>query len=201
VWTVLWVDSTSWRGAPRGVDTARLQGIASIVFIGSNGGYGIDTAKLRLYSYSGDVFGYWKKDSTELFDFHLLDIDADGKLDIICTYYVSRTGSYLANLEQPSSVTVSDVVTMIARDPLLEQNFPNPFNSTTTMTYYLPREGHATLKVFDILGRELVTLVDQTEPAGFHAARWLPDGFPSGTYFFRLEFSDIRLVRKLLFIK
>jgi hypothetical protein len=83
----------------------------------------------------------------------------------------------------------------------LDQNFPNPFNPTTVISYQLPAAGHATLKIFDLLGREVVTLVDQEKPAGVHRETWNASRMASGVYFCRLRSGTFTQTRKLLLIK
>ena len=69
----------------------------------------------------------------------------------------------------------------------LSQNFPNPFNPTTAIHYQLAVGSFVTLKVYDILGREAVTLVNAQESSGTHSVIWNASSFPSGAYFYRLR--------------
>ena len=72
----------------------------------------------------------------------------------------------------------------------LEQNFPNPFNPSTVIRYYLPAVARVTLKVFDVLGREIATLVDGPTQAGPHSVTWNASSVGSGVYFARLIAAD-----------
>jgi hypothetical protein len=91
----------------------------------------------------------------------------------------------------------------------LMQNFPNPFNPSTTITYQLPTDSRVTLKVYDVLGREVVTLVNEGRPAGYHDVRWdVPQsGIASGVYFYRIEARSLssghgfQQVKKLMIVK
>lgn len=69
----------------------------------------------------------------------------------------------------------------------LAQNFPNPFNPTTVISYQSPVNGIVTLRVFDILGREVATLVNEERAAGSYAVRWDASSCPSGIYIYRLQ--------------
>ena len=69
----------------------------------------------------------------------------------------------------------------------LSQNYPNPFNPATNIRYRLPSAGHINLKVYDILGRETATLVNEIKPAGTYSVRWESSHFSSGVYFYRLS--------------
>jgi hypothetical protein len=83
----------------------------------------------------------------------------------------------------------------------LGQNYPNPFNPSTTISYHLPAEAHVTLRVFDVLGREVVTLVDAERTPGAHNVRWDASGSSSGVYYYRLDAGDIVHIRKALLVK
>lgn len=67
----------------------------------------------------------------------------------------------------------------------LEQNYPNPFNPTTTIHFSLLTREHVTLKVFDVLGREVVTLVNEMKQPGLYEVTWEASNVPSGVYFYR----------------
>jgi hypothetical protein len=81
--------------------------------------------------------------------------------------------------------------------------YPNPFNPQTTVTYDINKHGHVTLKVFDIVGKEVVTLVDEMQDAGKYSAVWNPGekGVASGIYLVRLTFNNQSLVGKLVYLK
>ncbi len=84
---------------------------------------------------------------------------------------------------------------------ILTQNYPNPFNAATTIDFALPKPEHVTITVYDILGRRVEALVDETLPAGNHQALWQADDYASGMYFYRMEAGDLTLSRKMLLIK
>ena len=83
----------------------------------------------------------------------------------------------------------------------LEQNYPNPFNPNTTISYQLPTQGHVTLTVFDALGREIATLVNGEQTAGYKSETWEASNTPSGVYFYRLQAGTSTETRKLLLLK
>ncbi len=83
----------------------------------------------------------------------------------------------------------------------LGQNYPNPFNPTTVIPYDLPRSSNVTLRVFDILGRVVTTLVNQKEAAGHHEVRLALDNVPSGIYICRLHAGGKILTRKIVLQK
>jgi hypothetical protein len=83
----------------------------------------------------------------------------------------------------------------------LDQNYPNPFNPTTTISYHLSAQSHVVLKVTDILGREIVTLVNEQKAPGLHNVQWNALQAPSGIYLCRLEAESNVATRKLLLVK
>jgi hypothetical protein len=83
----------------------------------------------------------------------------------------------------------------------LYQNFPNPFNSTTMIRFDIMVPGKVTLKVFNVLGQEVATLVDGPYSAGSHLISWNAEPFPSGIYFCRMETESFVEVKKLLLLK
>jgi hypothetical protein len=96
---------------------------------------------------------------------------------------------YLDYLAVPTTVltSVEGPLAELPRIFSLEQNYPNPFNPSTAISYRLPAKSFVTLKVFDVLGREAATLVNEERPPGTHTARWDASAFASGVYFCRLE--------------
>jgi phosphatidylserine/phosphatidylglycerophosphate/cardiolipin synthase-like enzyme len=83
----------------------------------------------------------------------------------------------------------------------LSQNYPNPFNPRTTIEVYLPVSGAATLKIYDVLGREVAALLDEKKPAGAYSVSWIPGHLPSGVYFYRLQAGSFVETRKMLLVR
>lgn len=85
----------------------------------------------------------------------------------------------------------------------LSQNYPNPFNPETVIGYELPTAAQVSLKIFDVLGREVATLVSLRQPAGRYAARVSADRYrlSGGVYFYRLQTGNFSATKKMLFIK
>lgn len=80
----------------------------------------------------------------------------------------------------------------------LEQNYPNPFNPATTITIEVPAAGFVTLKVYDMIGREVATLVNGELAAGKHERRFSPEGLASGMYFYRMQSGGFSSTRTML---
>lgn len=83
----------------------------------------------------------------------------------------------------------------------LEQNYPNPFNPSTVISYQLPVSSRVTLKVYDIVGREVAMLVDEVRAAGSYHERWKADNVSSGVYFYTIRAGSFTQTRKMMLLK
>jgi hypothetical protein len=84
---------------------------------------------------------------------------------------------------------------------LLRQNFPNPFNSSTTIEYFLPRSTQVNLEVFNIIGERVSVLKDGLQDAGYHNIVFETDALPSGVYVYRLKTENFLETRKLVLLR
>ena len=118
-------------------------------------------------------------------------------------------------MDYDGSYEYSDIVEVEVPAPnefALLQNYPNPFNPTSTIVYNTPNAGLITLKVYDVLGNEIVTLVNEEKPAGSYEvefnAQSAEGGLPSGVYFYRLQVypanggaQDFMRIKKMILLK
>lgn len=120
-------------------------------------------------------------------------------------YYDSTyTGTiYFDNLRlsYPDHTTGIQQVLGLPRDFRLFQNYPNPFNPTTVISYQLSAAGHVTLRIYDVLGREVTTLVDARQSPGSHMVTFDASKLPSGVYFYRLSAGAYTATKKMLMLK
>jgi hypothetical protein len=97
-------------------------------------------------------------------------------------------------------------VSVISEDDLpemftLSQNYPNPFNPSTVISYSLPVNSWVTLKVFDVLGREVATLVNGVEHLGYKSVNFNANDLVSGVYYYRLQAGNYFETKKLIFLR
>jgi hypothetical protein len=90
-------------------------------------------------------------------------------------------------LTPKTTTVVKEVTANIPADWKLDQNYPNPFNPATNFSFTLPQASNVTLKIYDIFGREVITLINDYYPAGSHSFSWNAGSISSGTYFYRLQ--------------
>ncbi len=83
----------------------------------------------------------------------------------------------------------------------LDQNYPNPFNPTTTIGFGISESANVTLKIFDVLGKEVTVLVDEKLESGYHSFLWNGEGLPSGVYFYQVSTGSYTSMKKLVLMK
>jgi len=89
----------------------------------------------------------------------------------------------------------------VISDYSLAQNYPNPFNPSTTIKYEIPENSSVILKVYDVLGTEVITLVNQKQPVGNYEVTFNANELPSGVYLYRLHTELFSLTKKMLYLK
>jgi hypothetical protein len=102
--------------------------------------------------------------------------------------------NYITGVEDQSSG-------MIPTTYSLEQNYPNPFNPSTTIGFTMPKSNHISLKVFNMLGQVVATLVDEEYVAGAHEVRFDASALSSGIYFYTLKSKDFSVTKKMMLVK
>jgi hypothetical protein len=100
-----------------------------------------------------------------------------------------------------NSTAVEHATDIIAESFSLDQNYPNPFNPSTKISFSIPKAGPAKLQVYDILGREVATLLDKTMSAGNHEVNFDGVNLNAGIYFYRLQSEGQSMTRKMMLIK
>lgn len=144
--------------------------------IGFVPGYGT-TTHANHYSYSDNLSGL--ADGTV--QYRLKQVDLDGSY------------SY-------SKIVEVEVINLPAGFAL-NQNYPNPFNPGTVISWHSPVNSWQTLKVYDVLGKEVATLVDEYRSEGTHSIEWNANGLPSGVYFYKLQAGEYTATKKMLLMQ
>jgi len=101
--------------------------------------------------------------------------------------------SYVAGINEFNGNTINNYVLM--------QNYPNPFNPNTTISYQLPKSGQVTIKVYDVLGNEVKTLVNEYKPAGEYSVNFDAGKLSSGVYIYRITAGGYTSAKKMTLIK
>ena len=83
----------------------------------------------------------------------------------------------------------------------MSQNYPNPFNPSTTIEYQIPKATFITIKIYDVLGKEVVTLVNEEMPAGIHEVNFESNDLTSGLYLYKISAGGFEQTRKMLLVK
>jgi hypothetical protein len=112
--------------------------------------------------------------------------------------YSLVNGGYLL----PEGATdVEDETSLVPTSWKLEQNYPNPFNPSTTINYQIPLAGSVSLKVYDVLGREVAALVDEYQTAGNYSVVFNASRFSSGVYIYRISAGDFIQTKRMMLVK
>jgi predicted nucleotidyltransferase len=111
---------------------------------------------------------------------------------------LSALGKQIAQEEINSDLSDNSV---IPTEYQLDQNYPNPFNPATTIKYSIPDFSQVTIKVFDILGNEVETLVNEQKPAGFYEVNFNAKHLSSGVYFYRIQAGSFINTKKMILMK
>jgi len=135
----------------------------------------------------------------------LYDLDNDGYPEMLIYRYTIRndgkirwsTYIYKPNLLVPTNTGIERSVSGYK----LEQNYPNPFNPSTTIDYSIKSNGFVTLKVYDMLGKEVASLVNEKKEPGSYSVTFNASNVPSGIYVYRLTTNEFTSTKKLMLVK
>lgn len=125
--------------------------------------------------------------------FHFIDHNTGWIVGFRGKIYKTTTGGGILSISQEKNIKIKDFG--------LSQNYPNPFNPATTIAFNLPKPEFATLKVYNILGKEITTLVNKKLKAGNHTYRFNGGNLASGIYLYRLEAGEYQDVRKMILLR
>jgi endo-1,4-beta-xylanase len=131
----------------------------------------------------------WDKKSGVLTYYHYTGSDSTGEMPLDFEFVLDSIGvTGTSEREIPGKF-------------LLSQNYPNPFNPSTTIEYSVPKAAFVSVRMYDILGREVATLVNEKKQPGKYQVSWDASNMPSGVYFYRLQSGSYAASKKLLVLK
>jgi len=119
-----------------------------------------------------------------------VDLDVDGDTDILTTASTGNKVTWLENIT--ILVNTKDEFSSLPENFFLAQNYPNPFNPSTNIQYAISNRQFVSIKVYDLLGREVAILVNEEKPAGEYEVEFNTAGLPSGVYFYQLLVSALQ---------
>jgi hypothetical protein len=131
--------------------------------------------------------------TTEAQSYSFVDASASGRV-----FYRLKQVDFDGQFEYSNIIEVNAGVPQTFA---LEQNYPNPFNPSTAISYQLPVAGNVSLKVFDMLGKEVATLVNARQEAGAYTVNFNANNLSSGVYFYRLQAGNFVQTRKMMLVK
>ncbi len=211
-WNVMWADSTLVN-TPLSVNAGVLAG--QFVVAGANTWDHslLDTffTQLHVYQPSGVKLGIWQRDTASIQNFQILDIDNDGRTNLVTPVISSLIPDHLADYEYYGITSVVGQ-SLVGEEPFqLFQNYPNPFNPVTTISFYLQQKGYVELNIYNVLGQRVQSFVNGDLPAGAHNVEWSGTTIEggdaaSGVYFYRLTVRSRQgllssQTKKILFFK
>ncbi|HKI78312.1 MAG TPA: aryl-sulfate sulfotransferase [Ignavibacteriaceae bacterium] len=128
--------------------------------------------------------------------------EGDGYKILVSSTADTNLHSMSANTFKIDNPTgIDDFKTTLPVEYSLKQNYPNPFNPTTIIQYSIPNRSMVTLKVYDLLGREVQTLVNEEKPVGNYRVNFNASSLASGVYFYRITAGSFNMTRKLIVLK
>jgi hypothetical protein len=110
----------------------------------------------------------------------------------------------LKQVDFDGTFSYSNVVSVsydVPAEFVLSQNYPNPFNPSTRINYFVPQESFVSIKVYDFLGREVMTLVNETKSVGSYEIVFDASDLPSGTYFYTMIAGNYSATKKMILLK
>lgn len=147
-------------------------------------------------NYSPNGGNTWARNNTGLTDTNVYSMAMDTSGILYC-----GTGSGKVFRSNTSTTSVREGNDQIPLKTILDQNYPNPFNPTTNISFTLASHSFVRLRIFDLVGREITTLVSEELPSGRHVRQWNGTGAASGLYFYRLQAGTFTETKRILLLK
>ena len=114
---------------------------------------------------------------------------------------MGANGTILKTTNGGVSLVEEEEIDGIPTDYNLSRNYPNPFNSTSLIKYSVPQSSQVHIKIYDILGNEIETLVNEQKNTGTYELTWYAERLPSGIYFYQLQTPNFTQTKKMILLK
>jgi hypothetical protein len=119
-----------------------------------------------------------------------------------CTITTTYSRTYRPNIRITSGAPLGIIKNEeIPTAYSLSQNYPNPFNPVTSINYAIPKQGLVTLKIYDVLGREITTLVNDVKNPGYYTVDFNASSFGSGVYFYKITSNSFTDIKRMILVK
>lgn len=193
----------------------------SLLFVGANYFWGekfpsgylieakiplVDLAKKRNFGQTSNDTISWQRGDKIPFDIGINDNDGSGREGMIF-YSPSNGDQGYQNVSRWTYTWIDDEITGVNDNPALvnafdlKQNYPNPFNPSTKIQYSIAEPGLVSIKVFDILGRQIADLVNEQKSAGAYTVDFNAQSLSAGVYFYRIESGSFKASKKMILLK
>ncbi len=216
IWALQFVDSMNgWVIGDSGKILHTTNGGTNWSRVTNTSNYSLHKAVFFLDAHVGWIGGRVNRDQGNAIILHTTDggeswtiQDVPFQQDINSIYFVDANSGWIAGDYGALAKTTTGGATSVweSHDPfvpnrfILEQNYPNPFNPTTAVSFVIGSSSFVTLKVYDVLGREIATLVNEVRQPGEYTVRWNADGIASGVYFYHLQAGTFSDTKKMLIL-
>ena len=155
--------------------------------------------KPAIIQYSGDKGVNWSEQVP--FQSDSMWLESIFCIDSITGWAVGNKGAIFHTTNGGVSFVEEEEIDEMPTIYFLSNNFPNPFNPSTKIKYSVPQSSQVVVKVFDILGNEIETLVNEEKPVGTYELTWNAVNLPSGIYFYRIQAGSFVDAKKMILMK
>lgn len=160
--------------------------------------YLLDVVNHKTFTYEDDDLSITGQGSGTTVWYKLRTVQSALPNNLLSDY--SNTASIVVDGDDPGKINIGGSRSATNKFKLY-QNYPNPFNPTTTISYSISKDGLVTIKVFDILGREIATLLNENIAAGTYSINFNASDLPGGIYFYTLSTGSFQQTRKFILLK
>jgi hypothetical protein len=171
------------------------------VDVSSNNG----TSWARIATFNGLDSSTWKLQSFNISSYVGGSSNMLVRFRDSCDTNLNWDGWYVDNINvtayQVAPLSAGNNGALVPAKYELNQNYPNPFNPTTKINFALPKDGFVKITIFDLLGREVRTLVNENKTAGYYSVDFSGDNLSSGFYFYKMESASFVETKKMMLIK